>query len=90
MRVSYILSDYIKQSLAKAEYDKLEDDSFAGRIPDFVGVVAFGSSLRECENELRSALEDWLLVGLKMGHSLPIVNDFDLNKKPEYESVESV
>jgi predicted RNase H-like HicB family nuclease len=90
MRVSYILSDYIEQALTRAEYDKLEDDSFAGRIPDFVGVVAFGSSLRECENELRSTLEDWLLVGLKLGHSLPVVSNFDLNKKPEYEPVESV
>ncbi len=90
MRVSYILSDYIEQALTRAEYDKLEDNSFAGRIPDFVGVVAFGSSLRECENELRSTLEDWLLVGLKLGHSLPVVSNFDLNKKLEYESVESV
>ncbi len=90
MSVSYILSDYIEQALAKAEYDKLEDGSFAGRIPDFVGVVAFGSSLRECENELRSTLEDWLLVGLKLEHSLPVISNFDLNKKPDYEPVESV
>lgn len=90
MSVGYILSDYIEQALAKAEYDKLEDDSFAGRIPDFVGVVAFGLSLRECENELRSTLEDWLLVGLKMEHTLPVIGNFDLNQKLVYEPVETV
>jgi len=30
--------------------------------------------LRECEDELRSVLEDWVLVGLKLGHDLPIPN----------------
>lgn len=90
MNVQYVLSEYLDRALAQAEYDKLEDDSFSGRIPSCVGVIAFGSTLKECENELRSTLEDWLLVGLKLGHKLPIVDGIDLNKEPEYEPVESV
>ncbi len=35
------------------------------------GVLAFSSTLRDCEEELRSTLEDWIFVGLKLGHSLP-------------------
>ena len=61
-------------------YDKLEDGSFAGEIPKLKGVIAFGKSLRECENELRSTLEDWILVGLRLGHKLPVVTGIDLNK----------
>jgi predicted RNase H-like HicB family nuclease len=68
----YVLSEYINLALAQAEYDKLEDDTFSGRIPAFVGVLAFGKTLSECENELRSTLEDWILVGLKLSHNLPI------------------
>lgn len=64
----FILSDYVEQALAQATYDKLEDGTFAGRIPDCTGVVAFGTTLRECEDELRSTLEDWIWVGLKLGH----------------------
>jgi hypothetical protein len=43
-------------------------------------VAAFGGTLRECENELRSVLEDWILVGLKLGHKLPVLASIDLNK----------
>ncbi|KAB8315530.1 type II toxin-antitoxin system HicB family antitoxin [Tolypothrix campylonemoides VB511288] len=73
MAIRFILSDYVEQATAQAVYDKLEDGTFAARIPACKGVIAFGSTLRECENELRSTLEDWILLGLKLGHSLPII-----------------
>jgi predicted RNase H-like HicB family nuclease len=90
MQTQYILSEYLNQAMAQAEYDKLEDNSFSGRIPCCKGVIAFGSTLRECEDELRSTLEDWLLLGLKLGHALPQVNGIDLNREPVNESLESV
>ena len=80
----FILSDYVEQAMNSAEYDKLEDGSFAGRIPDCPGVVALGASLRACEAELHSVLEDWLLVGLKLGHELPVIAGIDLNQNPVY------
>ncbi|MGI8789157.1 MAG: type II toxin-antitoxin system HicB family antitoxin [Pyrinomonadaceae bacterium] len=85
MTGQYILSDYLENALAQAEYDKLEDGTFFGRIPACKGVVAFGGTLHECETELRSTLEDWVLVGLKLGHSLSVLDNVDLNRKPEYE-----
>jgi len=78
------------RAMALAEYDKLEDASFSGRIPSCKGVIAFGKTLRECEDELRSTLEDWLLIGLKLGHLLPVLDGIDLNKEPVYESLETV
>ncbi|WP_414549124.1 type II toxin-antitoxin system HicB family antitoxin [Anabaena sp. CCY 0017] len=74
MAIRFILSDYVEQAKASAVYDKLEDDTFAGKIPICQGVIAFGSTLRECENELRSTLEDWILLGLKLGHPLPVID----------------
>ena len=68
MVVRFILTAYIEQAMTHAAYDKLEDGTFAGRIPPCKGVVAFSTTLRECEDELRSTLEDWILVGLKLGH----------------------
>jgi predicted RNase H-like HicB family nuclease len=59
----------------------LEDGTFFGRIPACKDVVAFAATLRECEDELRSVLEDWVLVGLKLGHYLPVLNSIDLNDK---------
>ena len=90
MDTQYILSEYLERAMSQAEYDKLEDGTFSGRIASCKGVVAFGTTLRECEDELRSTLEDWLLLGLKLGHTLPVIDGIDLNKEPVYEPVESV
>lgn len=40
-----------------------------------------GDPLEECREELQSTLEDWLLLGLQLGHKLPVVNGINLNQK---------
>ncbi|MEK6690892.1 MAG: type II toxin-antitoxin system HicB family antitoxin [Nitrospirota bacterium] len=90
MPAKYILSEYLEQAMSEALYDKLEDGTFTGKIPACKGVIAFGTTLRECEDELRSTLEDWILVGLKLGHPLPVIGGIDLNKEPIRESVDAV
>ena len=90
MPTKYILTEYVDQAMAQAEYDKLEDGTFSGRIPACQGVVAFGATLRQCQDELRSTLEDWIFVGLKLGHFLPVIADIDLNKEPARESVDTL
>ena len=72
--MQFPLTAYIEAALELASYDKLEDDSFAGEIPKLKGVIAFGKTLRECENELRSVLEDWILVGLRLEQRLPVLD----------------
>lgn len=86
---TFILSDYLERAIGMAEFDKLEDGTFSGRIPGCKGVIAFGGTLRECETELRSTLEDWVLVGLKLGHEMPLIDNLNLNTLPAYEPVES-
>jgi len=86
----YILSDYIDKALAWAVYEKLEDGTYAGKIPECTGVIAFGKSLRECEEDLHSTLEDWVLVGLKQGHELPVIEGIDLNKEIAREPLETL
>jgi predicted RNase H-like HicB family nuclease len=86
----YVLSEYVAKALAQAAFEELEDGSYAGRIPSCAGVVAFGTSLRECENELRSTLEDWILLGLQLKHHLPVIEGTDLNKEPAREPVDAV
>lgn len=90
MAVRFILTEYVNQAMACAVYDKLEDGTFAGRIPPCKGVVAFGTTLRECEDELRSTLEDWILVGLRLGNPLPVIAEIDLNKELIREPMDAV
>ncbi len=90
MAPRYVLSDYVAEAMTQPAYDKLEDGTFAGRIPPCPGVVAFGASLRDCEVELQSKLEDWILLGLRFGHSLPVLGNIDLSKEPAREPVDAV
>ncbi len=90
MAPGYVLSDYVGEALGQAVYEKLEDGTYAGRVPPCQGVVAFGKSLRECADELRSTLEDWILLGLQLKHRLPVIQGIDLNKEPAREPVDAL
>ncbi len=81
--MKFIITDYIEEAMKSAVYEKLKDGSFAGKIPECKGVVAFGRSLRECEDNLRSTLEEWILLGLKLNHKLPVIGGINLNKTPQ-------
>lgn len=78
MLVRYALSDYIREAIALSEIEQLEDGTSVGKIPNCPGVIAFGDTLSECQIQLRSTLEDWILVGLKLGHVLPVIAGIDL------------
>ncbi len=79
--MTFPLTAYFEAAMELASYDKLDDGTFGGEIPKLAGVVAFGATLKECERELRSTLEDWVLVGIRLGHSLPKLAGIDLNKR---------
>ena len=79
MATECILTGYVESAMSSATFDKLDDGTFAGRIPPCRGVVAFGTTLVECQRLLQSTLEDWLLLGLRMGHAMPVLNGLSLN-----------
>ena len=76
-----MLIEYVNKAMSKAVYDKLDDGTFTGKIPQCPGVVAFGESLYQCEQELRSSLEGWLIVKIRHGDKLPIIGKIHLNNK---------
>jgi predicted RNase H-like HicB family nuclease len=65
-----MLIKYINKAMSKAMYEKLEDGSFGGKIPECPGVMAFAPSLDQCQEELRSVLEGWIIVKLRHGDTL--------------------
>jgi len=90
MSIRFILSEYVEHALEQAIYEKLEDGSYAGSIPECKGVISFGATLRECEEELQSTLEDWILLGLKLDHPMPVIGGVDLNKEPAHASMDAM
>jgi predicted RNase H-like HicB family nuclease len=73
-----LLITYIQSAMRLAEYEILKDKQYYGEIPGFDGVWAQASTLESCFEELQSALEDWLILGRRMGHKLPVVNGIQL------------
>ena len=90
MEFKFILTDYIREAIALAVYEELEDGTFGASIPACVGVFALGNTQPECQEELRSVLEDWMLTGLRWGDTLPVLAGIDLNLEMVCESVESL
>jgi predicted RNase H-like HicB family nuclease len=79
-----MLTEYIRAAMHHATYEILEDDgTFFGRIPDCQGVWANEKTLEACRDDLESALEDWLLVGISLHHQLPIIDGIDINTNYE-------
>ena len=74
-----MLIDYINKALSKAEYDKLDDGTFVGKITQCPGVIAFGKTLFDCQKELESVLEGWLIVKIRHGDILPVIDHLDIN-----------
>ena len=74
-----MLTDYIQAAMRQAEYETLEDGTIFGRIAVFQGVWANTPDPDSCRDELREVLEDWILVGLRSRHVLPVVDGIDLN-----------
>jgi hypothetical protein len=66
-----MITDYIREAMASALYEHItkEDgsDSVFGSIPDLPGVWCNEPTYPDCQRELQSTLEDWLLLGLRLG-----------------------
>jgi predicted RNase H-like HicB family nuclease len=73
-----MLTDYINAGMRHATYEKLADGTYYGEIPSTPGVWANAPTLEACREELRSVLEGWILLGLRRGHALPVIDGIEL------------
>jgi predicted RNase H-like HicB family nuclease len=73
-----MLTKYICAAMHKATYEILSDGTFYGEIPGFQGVYANAETLEACRQELQEVLEGWIILGLRLGHSLPVLDSIDL------------
>ena len=73
-----MLTAYIRAAMRGARYEILPDGTFYGEIPGFQGVYANTPNLEGCREELQEVLEGWIVLGLRLGHSLPAVDGIEL------------
>ena len=74
-----MINQYIAVALRRAHYELLENgEGFYGSISDLSGVWAQAATLEDCREELKAALEDWLLFSLSRQLPIPIMEGIDL------------
>lgn len=74
-----MLTSYINAALRKAHYEILPDsEGYFGTIDSFQGVWAQADMLEARHENLRGALEEWMIPGLKMGHLIPPIDGITL------------
>ena len=78
-----MMTQYIQSAMRKAYYEILPDRSFYGEIQGFDGLFASAPVLDGCREQLQEVLEDWIVLGLKLNHKLPVVNGIKLGVDEE-------
>lgn len=78
-RGAALLTAYIAAALRRAHYEPVPGQGgYVGTIPGLDGVWAEAPSLEECRDELQEVLEEWIVLGLRMGHSIPPLDGISL------------
>jgi len=78
-----LLSEYIRAAMRRARYEILSDGTFYGEIPGLQGVYANEPTLEACRETLQEVLEGWIVLGLRLGHTLPVVDGIALTTEKE-------
>ena len=74
-----MLTAYINAAMGRARYQILPDEEgYFGTIDGLQGVWANAQTLEDCRRELQEVLEEWIVLGLKMGHPIPAIDDVEL------------
>lgn len=75
-----MLTAYINAAMRKAHYEILPDgEGYFGKIENLPGVWANADTLEACREELQQVLEEWIILGLRMGHFLPEIDGITIN-----------
>jgi len=74
-----MLTTYIAAAMRRARYEILpENEGYFGTIDLLPGVWANAASLEVCRDQLQEVLEEWIVLGLRMGHDLPEIDGIRL------------
>ncbi len=68
------LSSYIDAALASARFKVLGNKTWFGEISACKGVWANAKTMKQCKEELREVLEDWIVLKLRSNEDLPAVH----------------
>ncbi len=74
-----MLTEYVQAALRRAHYELMENGCYFGSVPECEGAWGEAATLEACREELRGAIESWIVGGLRHGDPLPVLEGIDLN-----------
>jgi len=75
-----MFAEYIAAALRRAEYKIIEsDDPVFVSVHGLNGAWATGKTVEEARAELIEVIEEWLVLGIKLGHTIPAIEDAMIN-----------
>lgn len=85
-QVKTMLEEYIAEAMRRAHYETITDDEpYYGEISDLPGVWATGKTLEECRENLKSVLEEWIVLSLREGLAVPELGGIRIEELREVE-----
>jgi len=78
-----MLTQFIQAAMRRATYELLQDQSFYGEIPGLAGVYTNAPTLEACRELLQEVLEGWIVLGLRLAHTIPEVDGIRLDAGAE-------
>jgi len=83
-----MFAEYIAAALERAEYEIIDDiEPYYAHVPGLPGVWATGRTFEESRRELISAIEGWIVLGLRMGQAIPPIDGHTIDVSVEPVSV---
>ena len=76
-----MFAEYIAAALERAVYKTLEgeEEPIFVSVPDLPGAWATGKTIEEARRELIGVIEEWVLLGIRLGHPIPSIGGRTIN-----------
>ncbi len=66
-----MIARYIDKALRRAHYAEADPGVYCATVPGLRGVLATGSTLEACHDQLAEVVEAWVLVRIARGLTVP-------------------
>ncbi|TFH39896.1 MAG: type II toxin-antitoxin system HicB family antitoxin [ANME-2 cluster archaeon] len=79
-----MLIQYIQAALEHAKYEIIDDEEpYYGEVAELQGVWASGKTLEECRKNLEEVIDEWIIIRLRKGLSIPSIGNFNFETPGE-------
>jgi predicted RNase H-like HicB family nuclease len=76
-----VILKYIDKALRRARYTQPDTGVFCATVPGLRGVIATASTLETCRDQLAEVIEEWVLVRVARGLSVPSIGGVTVSVK---------